>query len=118
MLYSVFFFGTSKSSLKKFLINFSDVRVPTNSEISNLLIPSNKEPQQQQPDTNRQMDSKKQSQDPMISSFTEHTADPSASYNLIVQSQQQQKLADNSVSNSSLTIKNSDNNNKNILSEQ
>lgn len=102
------------------MINSSDVRVPTNSEISNLLIPSNKEPQQQQQqhDTNRQIDSKKQSQDPMVSSFNEHTADPSASYNLIVQSQQQQKLADNSVSNSSLTIQNSDNNNKNMLTEQ
>lgn len=54
----------------------------------------------------------------MVSSFNEHTADPSASYNLIVQSQQQQKLADNSVSNSSLTIQNSDNNNKNMLTEQ
>ncbi len=79
-----------------FLLN-SDVRVPTNSEITNLLIPSNKE-----------------QHDPMVSSFNEHTSAEPMSYNLIAQinQQQQPKLTDNGA-NSALTIQNFDNSRNN-----
>jgi len=112
----------------------SDVRVPTNAEISNLLIPSSKDIQQQQhqhqqqpsdhntniqrANTMQQLEQPKQ--DPMISSFTEHNAGQIANDMFLMPDHQQQQQQGNytlttqihtDLPSMSTNIQNSDNTN-------